>query len=108
MRRSAVSASMIELPNFVEHPVLLRAREVLVNGEADHFPRMAVGHREPPGRVAQMLQAFLLIERNRIVDFGFDAVVEAVFVEFVAPLSEDHVEMIDVLHVLSTRRHAYA
>src|SRR6185437_16422746 len=106
MRRSAVSASMVKLPYGVEYAVLLRARQMLVDGKADHFARMAVRHRKLPGRVAEMLQTFLLIKRDRVVDLGFDPVVETVLVEPVALLGEHHVEVIDVLHIFPARRHA--
>ena len=87
-------------------PILLHAREMLIDREADHFARMAIRHGKSPGRIAEMFQAFLLIERDRIVDLGFDAIVEAVLVELVAPLGEHHVEMVDVPHVVPPRRHA--
>src|SRR5438477_7860211 len=108
MRRCAVSASMVEFPNGVEYAVLLRPREMLVDGKADYFARMAIRHRKTPGRIAEMFQAFLLIERDRIVDFGFDPVVEAVPVELVPPPGEHHVEVIDVLHIFPARWHAQA
>src|SRR5690348_9694654 len=99
---------MVKCPDGVEHPVLLRAREVLIDRKADHLPGMAVGNREAPGGIAQMSQALLPIERDRIVDLGLDAVIETVSIELVASFGEHHVEMVDVLHVVSARRHAYA
>src|SRR6185312_585711 len=108
MRRSAASASMVEFPDGIEHPILLRAREMLIHGKADHVPGVAVGHRKAPRGIAQVFQAFLLVERDRIVDFCLDTMVETVFVKLVTPLRENHVEMIDVLHVSPARRHPYA
>jgi hypothetical protein len=97
---------MTEFPNGVDYPVLLRAGEMLVDRKADHFPGMPIRHGKLPRRIAEMFQAFLLIKRNRIVDLGLDAIVQAVLVKLVAPLGEHHVEMVDVPHVWPPRRDA--
>ena len=79
---------------------------MLIHREADHFPRMTVGHGETACGIAEMLEAFLPIERNRIMDLGLDAVVEAILIERIALLGEHHVEMVDVPHIGAARRHA--
>src|SRR5690348_18035372 len=99
---------MVECPDGLKHPILLRPREVLIHRETDHLAGVAIGDRETARRVAQMFEAFLLIERDRIVYLGLDAMVETVFVELVASLGEHHVEMVDMLHIVSARGHAYA
>src|ERR1700744_6400064 len=99
MRRVVASASIVELPYGIEHAILLRAGQMLIHRKTDHLTRMPVGDRKTPRRIAEMLKALLLIERDRVVDFGLDAVVETILIERVALFGEQHVEMIDMPHV---------
>lgn len=81
---------------------------MLVDRKTDHLARMAIGDRETAGGIAEMFQAFLLIERDRIVDLGFDPVVEAILIKRVARFGEQHIEMVDVTYVGPPRRYAQA
>jgi hypothetical protein len=66
-----------------------------------------VRDRKIAGLVAEVSQAFLLIERYRVVHLGLDALVEAVLEQLVASLGEDDVEMEHALAVGRARRHAH-
>src|ERR1700761_9124555 len=108
MRRVAVSASIVELPYGIEHAVLLRTGQMLIDRKTDDFAGVAIGDRKTPGWIAEMFQSLLLIQRDRIVDLGLDAMVEAILIERIARFGEQHVEMIDVPHVGTPRRHSQA
>ena len=55
MRLRAGSTSIIELPDSIDHPILLDAGKVLIHGEADDLPRMAVRHGKGSSVIAESL-----------------------------------------------------
>ena len=79
----------------------------LIAWEGDDLPGVPVRDRKIAGLVAEVSQAFLLIERYRVVHLGFDTLVEAVLEQLVASLGEDDVEMEHALAVGRPRRHAH-
>jgi hypothetical protein len=67
---------------------------------------MLICDRKGPRLVPEMAQSLLLIERNRIVNFGANALVETVPQECVTVFGEHHVQVVDAFFGGAARRNA--
>ena len=69
--------------------LLLRQRELAVNGERQAFGGRGFGRRKVSAPVAQIIKARLQVKRHRIVDLRPDALLGEVGPEIVAPCGPD-------------------
>src|SRR5262245_60936123 len=63
-----------------------------------------VGHREASRFVAEVTQAFLGVERNRVVNLAVDAIGDAVTKKVVPPFSQDLIGDVAVSNARLARR----
>src|SRR6202007_1151439 len=98
--------SSVEVADDIDRVVDLLRLQMLVARERDDLGRVTVGYRKGAGLVAKMGEPLLLVERDRIVDFDFHPVIDAMLEERVAILGKDDVEVEHHLFAVRTRRNA--
>src|SRR5262245_2206771 len=87
----------IEPPDQADDAILLCARDELVDRQRQRRCSDPFGDREVAALVAEKSGGGLQMHRRRIVHLGIDAVGDQVVLQFIAPLAQHHIEMIDLI-----------
>src|SRR5947209_6498896 len=80
--------------NFIDYQTRVSIRQVLVNRQRQNLLGLPFAHREIATLVTQVLCGLLQMDRNRVMNFGFDSMAMEKFFQIVSSITLNNKQMI--------------